>query len=304
MRALFIVVEFILFGFMLAPVAQACEPPRIGVVVHGPADDRFWQVVVRGLTEGARASGTTLEIIHASGGAEPFAAGLSRLLAAGVEALIVSVPSLGAVEAGLARARAMGVPFITINSGGQHATALGALLHVGQREAEAGDRAGQRLAVDGTRNALCLVHEPANEALLERCRGLAQGLGGIVRTLELTEPDPGIAAHVLADAVAEEPPEAIVSLGPATSEAAISARGSARLVLFDLHTNVLDAIERGDVDFAVDQQPYLQGYVPVLLLRQHLCTGAVPTGDITTGPVLVDADDVMRLRPRVAAGYR
>ena len=272
--------------------------------MHGPADDRFWQVVVRGLAEGARASGTALEIVHAPGGAQPFAAGLDRLLAAEISALIVSVPSLPAVEIGLAQARAMDIPFITINSGGQHAAALGALLHVGQREAEVGNRVGQRLAADGLRNALCLVHEPANEALLERCRGLAQGLGGVVRTLELTNPDPNYAAHALAIAVAEEPPEAIVSLGPATSEAAIAGHGRARLVLFDLHAGVLDAIEKGDVAFAVDQQPYLQGYLPVLLLRQHLCTGAMPTADITTGPALIDVDDVAGLRPRVDAGYR
>jgi simple sugar transport system substrate-binding protein len=304
MRARWLLVGLILFGLVLAPVARACEPPHIGVVVHGPADDRFWQVVVRGLTEGAKASGATLEVKHAPGGAEAFAADLDQLLATGINALIVSVPSLLAVEGGLAQARATDIPFITINSGGQHAAALGALLHVGQREVEAGDRVGRRLAAYGVRNALCLVHEPANEALLERCRGLAQGLGGVVRTLEITDLDPDHAAQALADAVAEAPPEAIVSLGPATSEVAIAARGRARLVLFDLQTGVLDAIEKGDVDFAVDQQPYLQGYLPVLLLRQHVCTGAVPTADIPTGPALVDADDVTHLRSRVAAGYR
>jgi simple sugar transport system substrate-binding protein len=291
-------------AFAMAPMVLACETPNIGVVVHGPADDRFWQVIVRGLTEGARAAGSNLEVVHAPGGTQPFAEGLDWLLAAGMDALILTVPSLPAVEQGLAQARAMGIPFITINSGGEHAAALGALLHVGQREVEAGDRVGQRLAADGLRSALCLVHEPANEALLERCRGLAQGLGGVVHTLELTDADPGSAADALAGAVAEMMPEAIVSLGPASSEAAIAAHGGARLVLFDLHTGVLDAIQKGDVAFAVDQQPYLQGYLPVLLLGQHLCTGAVPTADITTGPAIVDADDVAGLRPHVAAGYR
>jgi simple sugar transport system substrate-binding protein len=305
MRARCLLVGLVLLGLVLAPVAQACEPPRIGVVVHGPADDPFWRLVARGLTEGARASGTMLEIVFAPGGDQPVAAALGRLVAgAGIDALVLSVPSVPAVEAGLTQARAMGIPFITINSGSQHAAALGALLHVGQPEAEAGYRVGQRLARDGLRNALCLIHEPANGALLERCRGLAQGLGGVVRTLELTDPNLGRATRVLADTLTQEPSDAIVSLGPATSEAAIAAHGGARLVLFDLHAGVLDAIAKGDVTFAVDQQPYLQGYLPVLLLRQHLCTGAMPTAEIMTGPVLIAVDDVARLRARVAAGYR
>jgi simple sugar transport system substrate-binding protein len=302
--------RLLLFSFCLLaapfPAAGACErETRIGVVLHGPPNDPFWQVVLRGMHDAAAASGAALDFPSdplAGRGEAPFKEAIVDRLAAGATALIISVPSLGAVEEGLEKAHRAGTPFITINSGGHLATQLGALLHVGQGEMEAGYRVGQRLANGGFRSALCLIHEPENQSLLERCRGLAQGLGGVVRTVELA--NPGRRRQTLARAIATDPPEAIVALGPATARDAIAARGKAKLVVFDLGPEVLDAVEKGEVEFAVDQQPYLQGYLPVMLLRQHTCSGAMPTADIATGPALIDAAAIPGLRALVSEGFR
>ena len=80
--------------------------------------------------------------------------------------------------------------------------------------------------------------------------------------------------------------------------------GKAALVTFDLTPNVLASIKAGDTLAAIDQQPYLQGYLPAILARQYLDVGLMPGGDILTGPSVVNADNIDQVLAGTKLGRR
>ena len=62
---------------------------------------------------------------------------------------------------------------------------------------------------------------------------------------------------------------------------------------FDLVPETLDAVKAGDLDYTIDQQPYLQGFLPVLALYLYKLSGGLlfPT-QTNTGLLFVTKDNV------------
>jgi len=299
-----------------AGAAAAGSNGAIVMVTHGQGDDPFWRDLERGARDAAALTGVELTIERIA----PFDAGaMNRRLTAvagkpeDVLGLVVSAPSPEAVAGGLRLAFTNGLPVVTINSGPDvasrvraelrpgatrsHDPPLPATVHVGQHEEIAGCRVGAYLRrVLGAHSALCLVHERGNEALDARCRGLAHGLGGRAQRLEVDRDD--VVARVEAAAAAAPQPEAIVALGPTTSHPLLEPLrddptrfGGLPLVAFDPTEALERALEAEHVLLTVDQQPYLQGYLPVVLLTNAGRTSSVelPVANIWTGPQLIDA---------------
>jgi simple sugar transport system substrate-binding protein len=239
---------------------------------------------------------------------------MSQLIDASVASrpsgLVVSVPDVDALGPSIRAAFDAGVPVISINSGGHAFQALGVLAHVGQPEYEGGYQSGRRLASSGTRSALCVNHEVGNVALDLRCQGLEDALadaGGTVSVLAVDLADPEDARQRVRGALlADSSIDGILTLATAGAEPTLQAlqelgrSGEIPFGTFDLSPAVLESLVDGAMQFALDQQPYLQGYLPIVLLTKYLETGTIPGGGhtIPTGPRFItaeNAESVMRL---------
>jgi simple sugar transport system substrate-binding protein len=224
--------------------------------------------------------------------------------------LIVSVPDVDALGTSIEAAVAAGIPVISINSGGHAFQTLGVLAHVGQPEYEGGRQSGQRLAAAGTKHALCVNHEVGNVALDLRCQGLEDALGnagGTAQVLAVDLADPEDARQRVRGALlADSSINGILTLATAGAEPTLQAlralerSGEIPFGTFDLSPTVLESLLDGSMWFALDQQQYLQGYLPVVFLVKYLETGTLPGGGktIPTGPQFVTAENaqsVMRL---------
>ncbi len=276
---------------------------RIVVVTHGQASDPFWSIVANGVDAAAEDMGVTAEY-RAPGTFDMVQ--MSQLIDAAVasqpDGLIVSIPDADALGPSIQSAIDAGIPVVSINSGSDVFADLGVLVHVGQTEQVAGELAGERMKEAGVTKAICVNQEVGNVALDLRCQGFEEGFGSEVEVIPVDLNDPGGITQSLAGAIQQDPDiDGILTLGPTASTPAIQALqeanqlGEIQLATFDLSTEVLNAIDDGDMLFAIDQAQYLQGYLSVTLMTQFLATGAIPLGSaervILTGPQFVTQEN-------------
>jgi simple sugar transport system substrate-binding protein len=297
-------------------VAQDMRPYRIVVVTHGQASDPFWSVVKNGVDAAAGDMRVTVEYQAP----ETFdMVAMSQLINAAVatdpDALVVSIPDPDALGPAIQAAVAAGIPVMSINSGSDVAAEFGVMAHVGQTEYEAGFGAGQRMAAAGATNALCVNQEVGNVALDLRCQGFTDALtaaGGTVEVLAVDLADPtGTANRISAALTANEAIDTVFTLGPtgaAPALAALEAEGLLGQILvatFDLSPEVLTAIRDGQMLFAIDQQQYMQGYLPIVYLTLYLENLNTPGALlIQTGPGFVTQETAAQVIDLSAAGTR
>ena len=296
-------------GAMAITSVGFASAQNIAVVTHGQANDAFWTVVKNGVMAAAEDTGANVDYRSP----ETFdMVAMSQLIDSAVsqepDGLIISFPDADALGPSVQRAIEAGIPVISINSGGTAAKALGAALHVGQSEYDAGVAAGKKLAQMGGKTAICVNHEVGNVSLDERCAGFAEGFGKI--TVLPTTNDPSeIEAKVAAAIAADSSVDTILALGASTAGeptvAAVKASGRDIAVgSFDLSANFLQSIVDGDAAFAIDQQQYLQGYLSVAIMAQQAKFGLMPGGDVASGPNLITGDKAAQVIDLSAKGIR
>ena len=285
---------------------------RIAVVTHGQASDPFWSVVKNGVDQAATDMGVEVDY----NAPETFdMVKMSQLIDAAVasdpDGLAVSVPDADALQESIEKANEAGIPIVTLNSGVDDYEELGALTHVGQTEFIAGEGAGERLANEGVDNALCINQEVGNVALDDRCDGFEEGLGGQVKVVAVSLTNPTDAQAKIETAVKQNPDiNGMLALGPTGAEPALKAlRESGKLqditlATFDLSPSVLQAVNDGDMAFAVDQQQYLQGYLPVVYLTNYVQYGVIPADVVLTGPAFVTEDNAKQVIDLSKKGIR
>jgi simple sugar transport system substrate-binding protein len=296
------------------PDAGAGEDLRFIVVSHGQASDPFWSVVQNGVAQAGADLGVTVEY-QAPGTFDMVA--MAQLIDAAVasnpDGLVVSIPDANALGPSIEAAVAAGIPVISMNSGSDVAADLGVLTHVGQTEYEAGFGGGQRMAEAGVTNALCINQEVGNVALDLRCQGFTDAMteaGATVEVLAVNLADPTESQQRIEAAIAgNQDVNGILALGPTGAvpalEAVRASDADIQLATFDLAPEVLTAIADGEMLFAIDQQQYIQGYLPIVLLylyNTNLNTIANPV--LMTGPGFVTADNAERVIELSEAGTR
>jgi simple sugar transport system substrate-binding protein len=283
---------------------------KFAVVTHGAAGDTFWDVVKKGAEQAGKDEGVSVN--YQSDG-DP--AKQSQLIDAAVnekvDGLVVSMANPDALKASIERAVAAGIPVITINSGQDQSKAFGAIAHVGQDETIAGEGAGEKMKAAGVTNALCVIQEAGNIGLEQRCQGFKQGLGGKVTNVQVQNSDPaGAQSTIKAKLQSDKSINGVLTLGPVIGKAAIQALSdagsTAKLATFDLNGDVTKAIADGKMLFAVDQQQYVQGYLPIVMLtlyKSNLNTigGGHP---VLTGPGYVTKENAAKVQDLAAAGTR
>jgi simple sugar transport system substrate-binding protein len=276
---------------------------RIVFVTHGQASDPFWTIVKKGYQDAAKQTGAVVRYRAPDSFSIPtMKRYIEEAIADHPDGLVVSLPDVKALAPTIKKAVQAGIATITINSGSDQFKPLGVLAHIGQPEYEAGRKSGERMAQAGVRDALCVNQEAGNKGLDERCRGLRDALnkvGGSVRSLSVPLQDPPTAQRRMAAALTAGHVDGILTLGPggaAPAIAAVNASGQARkitLATFDLSPEVLADVRDGKILFAVDQQPYLQGFLPVILLSERTRHQVFPgQGElIPTGPDFVTKEN-------------
>jgi simple sugar transport system substrate-binding protein len=303
-------------GVIGAASAQDADQLRFVVVTHGQAADPFWSVVQRGTDQASKDLGVTVEY-QAPSTYDMVA--MSQLIDAAVaskpDGLVVSIPDADALSPSIKAAVDAGIPVISINSGADVSKDLGILTHVGQTEYDAGLGGGERMGQEGVTNAICLIHEAGNAGLEERCRGFTDGLaksGGTVEQLVVDLNNPTEAQQRVEAALTSNPDiNGIMALGPTGAQPALMAIQSAgvqdtvKLATFDLSPEVLQGIKDGTVLFAIDQQQYMQGYLPIVFLTLYVRNGNMVANDVVmTGPGFVDKSNVDKVIGLVDKGTR
>lgn len=302
------VVGCLLSGMSLAEAKDI----KIIAVTHGQANDPFWSVVKNGVAAGAKDTGVQVDYRAP----ETFdMVAMSQLIDAAVnqkpDGLIVSIPDASALGPSIKKAVAAGIPVISINSGSDVSKELGALLHVGQDEYSAGKAAGEKLKEMGGKIGLCVNQEVGNVALDLRCKGFADGFGGKVKVLPVSNDPADVRAKVKAALSANADVDTIMALGASTAgEPSLDAvkdvgkTGKVNVATFDLSAGFLKAVAAGDAAFAIDQQQFLQGYLPVVFLANYAKYGLIPGGNVPSGPNLITKDKAAQVVDLSAKGIR
>jgi simple sugar transport system substrate-binding protein len=273
---------------------------RIAVVTHGQASSPFWAIVRNGVEAASR----DLDVLVDYRSPDVYSlsrmsALIDRAVAGRPDGLVVSIPEPGLGPA-IRRAVKAGIPVVSINSGSDDFRRFGVLAHVGQLEDRAGLQAGRRLARLGVRRALCVNQQVGNTGLDARCSGLARAMreaGGRSAVLPLDDQSPAAPSRI-ARAVAAGRVQGLLTTNANGGLAAVKAlpAGNVTIGTFDLGPDVLTDVEAGKIAFAVDQQAYLQGYLPIQMLTQRARYGLFPAqGDvIATGPHFVTRADAAK----------
>lgn len=291
-----------------APAAVG-ELKSVAVVTHGSPGDAFWNVV----KNGAEAAGDQLGVrvdYNSAGDPGQQAKLIDNAVAQGVDGLVVSMANPDALRTSVEKAVAAGIPVVTINSGESVSAAYGAIGHVGQSEKLAGESAGKRLAEAGKRKLLCVIHEAGNIGANDRCAGATQGFGTAV-TLQVDINNPTDVQSRIKGALESDPSiDAVLTLNSQIAARAVDAvresKSAAAIATFDLNDDVVSAIQAGTLLFAVDQQQYEQGYLPVVMLKLYRSNlNSVGGGrPVQTGPAFVDKSNVDVVAGLVAQATR
>ncbi len=217
------------------------------------------------------------------------------------------------LESAIKGAVAKGIPVITVNSGtAEQSKKLGALLHIGQPEYEAGKGAGERAKAAGVTKFVCVNHYITNTASVERCQGYADGLGVKLgdQMLDSSIDPTEVYNRVKAFLAAHPDTDGILTLGPNSADPTIKllrdmgiAKKFKSFISFDLDPDISQAIKDGIMEAAIDQQPYLQGYLPVVFLTEYVRYGVIPSNNVNTGPSFITKKNIA-LVEKLAGEYR
>ena len=285
---------------------------RFVVVSHGQASDPFWSVVKNGVDQAAADLGVNVEY-RAPGTFDmvQMAQIIDAAVASQPDGLVVSIPDAEALGDSIRNAVASGIPVVSMNSGSDVREELGVAVHVGQTEYEAGLGGGKRMKEAGVTKAICVNQEVGNVALDTRCEGFTDGLeGGSVEVLSVTMDPTEVGNAVKAYLTANPDTNGVLALGPTGAEPTLAALEEVEMLdqvkfgTFDLSPAVLEAIDAGKMMFAIDQQQYLQGYLPIQLLKLNELYGLMPAGTVMTGPGFVTQENAAQVIDLSAKGIR
>ncbi|MFJ4691314.1 sugar ABC transporter substrate-binding protein [Streptomyces sp. NPDC088766] len=290
----------------------AVDTPRwtFAMITHSGDGDTFWDIVQSGAKQAAVKDNINFLYSH-DDEAQQQAQLVDAAVDKKVDGIIVTLAKPDAMKAALARARKAGIPVITVNSGSAESKAFGALTHIGQDETIAGEAVGEELNRRGKKKAICVLHEQGNVGHEQRCDGVAKTFTGTVTDLYVTGTNmPDVQSAIEARLQADPSTDAVVTLGAPFADTAVKAgqgAGSkAEIDTFDLNAKVAAGLADGTLGFAVDQQPYLQGYQAVDLLWLYKYNADVlgGGGPVLTGPQIITKDQADELAAYAERGTR
>jgi simple sugar transport system substrate-binding protein len=303
---------------LLLPLASASLPAhaqgeRFVYVTHGPDSDSWFNTIKNAIKLAEKDLGVTVEYRNPpTGDLADMARIIEQATATKPSGIITTIADFDVLQPSISAAVARGIPVITVNSGtAEQSKKLGALLHIGQPEYDAGKGAGERAKKAGVTKFLCVNHYITNPASVERCKGYADALGVKLGDQMIdTGIDPTSVYNKVKSYLSQHPDtQGILTLGPNSADPTIKLlrdtgeTSKYNFISFDLSADIAQGIKDGIVAAAIDQQPFLQGYMPVSLLTHYVRYGVIPANNINTGPGFVTKDNI-KLVERLAGEYR
>ncbi|UUU25780.1 sugar ABC transporter substrate-binding protein [Streptomyces sp. DSM 40750] len=283
----------------------------VAMVTHAGQGDTFWDIVRKGAQTAADKD--NVKLVYSN---DPNAANQANLVQNAidqkVDGIAVTLAKPDAMKDVIAKAEKAGIPVVGLNSGMDVWQEQGLLSFFGQDETVSGEAFGKKLNETGAKHAVCVIHEQGNVSLEARCAGVKKTFEGETENLYVNGTDmPSVKSTVTAKLKQDTSIDEVITLGAPialTSVQSVDDAGSkAKVATFDLNKELTDAIKAGDIEFAVDQQPYLQGYLAVDSLWLYKNNGNYSGGGeepVLTGPAFVDKDNVDTIAKFAAKGNR
>jgi simple sugar transport system substrate-binding protein len=302
------------FGILsaVAPPAMA-EGERFVLISHAPDSDSWWNTIKNAIKIAADQMEVTVEYRNPpTGDLADMARIVQQAAASNPDGIIITIADYDVLSGPVTDAVDRGIPVITINSGTpEQSEKLGALMHIGQPEYAAGFGAGKRAKAKGVTRFVCVNHYITNPASVERCQGYADALGVELGSQMIDSgQDPSeIKNRVIAYLRSNPDTNGVLTLGPTSAHPTLAAleeigrAGDIHFGTFDLSGEIAKAIKSDVIAFAIDQQPYLQGYLPVVILTNLARYGVLPSGNINSGPGFVVKSNIA-LVEKYAGEYR
>ncbi len=297
----------------ITATTAVAEGEKYILVSHAPDSDSWWNTIKNGIALAGKQMNVKVEYRNPpTGDLADMARIIEQAAASKPNGIITTLADYDVLSGSIRNAVDQGINVIIMNSGTpKQAAELGALMYVGQPEYDAGLAAGQRAKRDGVGSFLCVNHYITNPASTERCQGFADGLGVPLGTQAIDSgQDPAeIKNKVLAYLSANPKTDAVLTLGPTSADPTIAAlqenglAGDIYFGTFDLGTEIVKGIKSGIINWGIDQQPFLQAYLPVVILANYDRYGVLPGNNINSGPGFVTKDG-LTLVEKYAGEYR
>ena len=308
------------FGLAVAVVAMAftitpvmAEGERYVVVTHGSDSNSWFNTIKNGIALAGEQLGVEVEYRNPpTGDLADMARIIGQAAASGPNGIIVTLADPDVLSGPIRAAVDSGIDVIIINSGTPaQAREVGALMYIGQPEYDAGYAAGLRAKADGIGSFLCVNHFISSPSSVERCQGFADGLGiDLGNQMIDSGDDPSqIKNKVLAYLSVNPNTDAVLTLGPTSAAPTLLAldengmAGEIYFGTFDMSDEIVKGIKAGVINWGIDQQPFLQAYLPVVILTNYHRFGVLPGNNINSGPGFVTADDLTMIE-KFAGEYR
>ena len=301
------------FGAAGAGEAFAAGGTKIAVITHGDTGS-FWSVFKNGVdqaTKDLKARGVNVTQVYANNDISKQVSGINAAVAAKVNLIATSVPDADALKDPLTAASKAGIEIITVNSGEGTFDSLPTYdVHVGQNEKIAGQGAGLQFNAAGAKSVVVIIHEASNSGLTDRAAGVKSTFKGTTKTLLIPNAKsdiPGMTSKVQAYFKANPSTDAMLGLDPdVTVPAAAVVPSGTKVGTFDVSGPAIKLLESGKLLFAIDQQQYLQGYLPVVfgvLFVNNLNTvgGGKP---VLTGPGIINKANAAKVAALATKGTR
>lgn len=298
---------------MVAATGAAAEGEKYILVSHAPDSDSWWNTIKNGIALAGDQMGVEVEYRNPpTGDLADMARIIDQAAASGPNGIITTLADYDILKGPIMAAVDSGVDVIIMNTGTpEQAREIGALMYVGQPEYDAGYAAGLRAKGDGVGSFLCVNHYIVQPSSQERCQGFADGLGIELgsQMIDAGQDPAEIKNRVLAYLSANPDTDAVLTLGPVSADPTLLAleengmAGDIYFGTFDLGGEIVKGIKAGTIEWGIDQQPFLQAYLPVVVMTNYHRYGVLPGNNINSGPGFVTADGLTKIE-EFAGEYR
>jgi simple sugar transport system substrate-binding protein len=294
-----------------AAAGQANTPKMtVAMITHGAPGDTFWDIIQKGAK--AAAAKDNVDLKYSS---DPSSGNQANLIQSAIDSKVdgiaVTLPDPPALIPAVKKAIAAGIPVVALNAGIGQFEQSGALSYFGSDESLAGEAAGTKASEGGYKHLLCVIQFQGQVQLEDRCNGVKKTFTGQWTKIYVNGSDRPSEQTTIAAKLKQDPSiDFIVTLGAPDALAAINAvkdsSSKAKIGTFDFNPQIPPKIQSGELQFAIDQQPYLQGYESVDSLWLYKTNGNILGGGkpTLTGPFVVDKQNVDFVGKFAAAGTR
>jgi simple sugar transport system substrate-binding protein len=279
------------------------------MITHETPGDTFWDRIKSGANQAAKDTGSTLKY-SSDPDATKQAVLIQNAIDSKVDGIATTLVTPDALIPTVKKAVAAGITVDSFNSGTNFYQQAGSIAHFSSDERLAGQQAGAKAKAAGATKILCSIQQTGSVALEDRCAGVKDSFPNTENIQVNGADDSAVTSAFQAKLAQDKDINWIITLGAASAVDALKAmdavKSTAKIGTFDLNKQAAQAVKAGTLQFCIDQQPYLQGYLAITQLylfkkNGNLLGGGKPS---LTGPTFVDKSNVDSILPFIDQNTR